>query len=132
MATKKKSTKKKTEKKSAIKETWNNIQGTMRIYGNEFEGKKNTSFIKWSVSLPVKDQDGKIVDNLYIRVKFAGDDANEPEEAGLQTINIEHAFLATDRWVDKKKNEHVDLVLVVIENDCDDKDEDDDDEDEDH
>lgn len=102
------------KKATDAQQTWNQISGVMRIYGNTFEaGKKEIT--KWSVSVSGKDRDGDYL-NFYITVRFAGKDSVEPETDGLHTIDVENGFLSVDSWTDKKGNVQQALVLVVTAN----------------
>ena len=108
-------TQKKTSKKTTdAQQTWNQITGVMRIYGNTFESGKK-SITKWSVSVSGKDKDGEYL-NYYITVRFAGKDSVEPDTDGLHTIDVENGFLSFDSWTDKKGAVQQALVLVVTAN----------------
>lgn len=108
-------TKKTNGKKAAdAQQTWNQISGVMRIFGNTFEAGKN-AITKWSVSVSGKDKDGDYL-NFYIKVRFAGKDSVEPDTDGLHTIDVENGFLSVDSWTDKKGNVQQALVMVVTAN----------------
>ena len=109
---------KSTNKKQAAKapaqeqQTWNQITGTMRVYGNTFEGsKKGEKIVKWSVTISGKDKDGDWV-NYYVPVKFRGE-AEEPDSDGLHTIDVENAFFSCESYVNKKGDTVNNPVLVV-------------------
>jgi len=108
-------TQKKTSKKTTdAQQTWNQISGVMRVYGNTFESGKK-AITKWSVSVSGKDKDGEYL-NYYITVRFAGKDSAEPDTDGLHTIDVENGFLSVDSWTDKKGTVQQALVLVVTAN----------------
>lgn len=109
-----KSTTKKQAAKASTQEqqTWNQITGTMRVYGNTFDGsKKGEKIVKWSGTISGKDRDGDWV-NYYLPVKFRGE-AEEPDSDGLHTIDIENAFLSCESYVNKKGDTVNNPVLVV-------------------
>lgn len=108
-------TQKKVSKKTTdAQQTWNQISGVMRVFGNTFESGKK-AITKWSVSVSGKDKNGEYL-NYYITVRFAGKDSVEPDTDGLHTIDVENGFLSVDSWVDKKGNVQQALVLVVTAN----------------
>lgn len=108
-------TQKKASKKTTdAQQTWNQISGVMRVFGNTFESGKK-AITKWSVSVSGKDKDGDYL-NFYITVRFAGKDSVEPDTDGLHTIDVENGFLSVDSWTDKKGNVQQALVLVVTAN----------------
>lgn len=108
-------TKKTNGKKAAeAQQTWNQISGVMRVFGNTFEAGKK-AITKWSVSVSGRDKDGDYL-NYYITVRFAGKDSVEPDTDGLHTIDVENGFLSIDSWTDKKGNAQQALVLVVTAN----------------
>lgn len=109
-------TKTKKTQSNAVAQTWNEITGTMRIYGNTFEGKKKgQKFTKWSMTVPGKDEDGEYF-NYYIPVKFRTKSSQEPETDGLHTIEISNAFLSCEKYENRNGEEVVQLVLVVTDN----------------
>lgn len=99
----------------AVVETWNNVAGTMKIYGNEFKRSNGNTWIKWSVSVGKKDLSTDEYFNYYIPVRFAKG-ASEPETCGLHTIEVTHGFLAPVRFKLKDGTEVTDVELVVVEN----------------
>ena len=103
--------------KKTVEQTWNEITGTMRVYGNTFEiqGKKGQTVTKWSVSVSGKNKGGEY-ENYYLPVKFRGRDANEPETDGLHTIEIERAFLSLDCYENRNGENVSALVLVIVDN----------------
>lgn len=108
-------TKKTNGKKAAdAQQTWNQISGVMRVFGNTFESGKK-AITKWSVSVSGKDKAGDYL-NYYITVRFAGKDSVEPDTDGLHTIDVENGFLSVDSWTDKKGTVQQALVLVVTAN----------------
>lgn len=102
------------KKTTDAQQTWNQISGVMRVFGNTFESGKK-AITKWSVSVSGKDRDGDYL-NYYITVRFAGKDSVEPDTDGLHTIDVENAFLSVDSWTDKKGTVQQALVLVVTAN----------------
>lgn len=106
----------KTSRETSAMQTWNKITGTMRIYGNTFEGKKKgTTITKWTCTISGKDPEGEWV-NYYLPIKFAGDDAKVPETDELHTIDIANAFLSLDTYVNRS-DELVKLPVLII-TDC--------------
>ena len=102
------------KKAADAQQTWNQITGVMRVFGNTFESGKK-AITKWSVSVSGKDKDGDYL-NYYITVRFAGKDSVEPDTDGLHTIDVENGFLSVDSWTDKKGITQQALVLVVTAN----------------
>lgn len=97
-----------------IQQTWNRITGTMKVYGNTFEGrKKGEKYTKWSCTVAGKSADGDYY-NYYLPVKFRGN-AEEPETDGLHTIEVSNAFLSTEQYVNKNDETITALVLVITE-----------------
>lgn len=93
--------------------TWNALDGVMRVYTNELEGKNGKSWYKTSVSISSKDQEGEY-HTFYLDLKFARG-VKEPEEEGVHYLEIE-GFLTTEYWTDKKtKEERVKPVLMVTD-----------------
>ena len=105
-------------KDATTAQTWNRITGVMRVYGNTFETKKGKEITKWSATISgkTKDEDGEEWHNFYVPVKFAGDDAEEPETDGLHVIDVENAFFSVDVWVNKKGDEVLTPVIIVTAN----------------
>ena len=100
-------------------QTWNEITGIMRVFGNTFsvgKGKNATEITKWSVTVSGKDKNGDWV-NYYVRVKFSGKDAHEPDTDGLHTIDINNAFWSVDSYQNKDGEDVVTPVIVVTAND---------------
>lgn len=117
-----KQTKQSKKESTEIKQTWNEISGVMRIYGNTFtvgKGKDKKDITKWSVSIGTKTDDG--FKNFYMPVVFAKD-ATEPENDGLQTITIERAFLSVNNYTNKAGEEVNTPVIIVMENEVEDSD----------
>lgn len=93
--------------------TWNALDGVMRVYTNELEGKNGKKWYKTSVSISYKDQEGEY-HTFYLDLKFARG-VKEPAEEGVHYLEIE-GFLTTEYWTDKKsKEERVKPVLMVTE-----------------
>ena len=130
-----KATKKNTKKASASKERvkrWSDITGEIRIFGEEVKygkGKKKGSFIRYSTSLGVKNDDGEY-SNIYFKVGFAKDvDPERTDDSGF-VLTITRGFLTLDEYVDKKTGEvkRVPKLVILDYEDPEDKDEDEDDE----
>lgn len=114
-----KATKKNTKKASASKERvkrWSDITGEIRIFGEDVKygkGKKKESFIRYSTSLGVKNDDGEY-SNFYYKVGFAKDvDPERTDESGF-VIRITRGFLTFDEFVDKKTGEVKRVPKLVI------------------
>lgn len=105
-------------KAESVQQTWNKITGTMRIFGNTFETKGGNDITKWSVTISGKtEEDGEeVYKNYYVPVKFAGKDAEEPEEDGLHVIDVSNAFFSLDIYTNKKGIEVLTPVLIVTAN----------------
>ena len=116
-ATKKntKSTKKASASKERVKR-WSDVTGEIRIFGEKVEfgkGKKKDSFIRYSTSLGVKNDDGEY-SNFYYKVGFAKDvDPERTDESGF-VIRITRGFLTFDEFVDKKTGEVKRVPKLVI------------------
>lgn len=110
--------KKQSKKQSEKVNYWNsNLNGKMRIYAQEVNYKKNgkpASFLKFSTSLGVKNEDGEW-DNIYFRVRFMKGD--EPEADGGMNFEIEiaKAFLTFEIFQTKEGLEIKTPVIVVQE-----------------
>lgn len=102
----------KREEKVEPKETWNDLKGQMRIYGNLFDEGKKSERMSWSVSIGRKRDDGSF-SNYYLRVKF-GKNASEPNTDGLHMIDVRSAFLSFEEWVPKGSKETVQRPCLVI------------------
>ena len=104
----------KTNKKQETKrprETWNAISGTMRIYGEEVETKKN-SFIRYTASVSRKDGDGYV--NYYLDCRFTKD-AGDPDIVGEGFIEVENAFISLEQYTDKNGEKRKKPVIVIME-----------------
>lgn len=99
----------------AVVETWNNVAGVMKIYGNEFKQAKGNTWTKWSVSVGKKDLSTNEYINYYIQVRFAKN-ASVPQTPGLHAIEVTHGFLSPVRFKLKDGTEVDDVELVVVEN----------------
>lgn len=120
MATKK-STKKAT-KKSAKKEQervkrWSDITGEVRIFGETVEygkGKKASSFVRYSTSVGIKNEDDDTYKNLYYKVGFAKDVDPENDDEGGFVIHITRGFLTLEEYVIKRTGEVRRVPKLVI------------------
>ena len=97
---------------------WNsNLTGRMRVYAQEVQYKKNgkpASFLKFSTSLGVKDEDGNW-SNLYFNVRFMKGDAPEVDGGMNVEIDISRAFLTFEAFTAKDDEEVKTPVIVVQE-----------------
>nr|DAH39826.1 MAG TPA: Single-stranded DNA-binding protein [Caudoviricetes sp.] len=110
----KKQNKKQTEK---VKYWSSDLTGRMRVYAQEVNYKKNgkpASFLKFSTSLGVKDEDGNW-SNLYFNVRFMKGDAPEVDGGMNFEIDISKAFLTFETFTTKDDEEVKTLVIVVQE-----------------
>ena len=97
---------------------WNSdLSGRMRVYAQEVNYKKNgkpASFLKFSTSLGVKDEDGNW-SNLYFSVRFMKGDAPEADGGMNFEIDIAKAFLTFETFTTKDDEEVKTPVIVVQE-----------------
>ena len=97
---------------------WNSdLTGLMRGYAQEVNYKKNgkpASFLKFSTSLGVKDEDGNW-SNLYFNVRFMKGDAPEVDGGMNFEIEIGKAFLTFETFQTKTGEEIKTPVIVVQE-----------------
>lgn len=98
-------------KKPEKQQTWNDLGGVIRIYGNEV-GKGSSKFIKYSTCIAKKLDNGDYK-NLYVDVKF-GKKAEKPDCTGEVWYDIEEAFITVDYYDDKNGNEVVKPVILVM------------------
>lgn len=110
----KKQSKKQTEK---VKYWSSDLTGRMRVYAQEVKYKKDgkpASFLKFSTSLGVKDEDGNW-SNLYFNVRFMKGDAPEVDGGMNFEIDISRAFLTFETFTTKDDEEVKTPVIVVQE-----------------
>ena len=110
----KKQSKKQTEK---VKYWSSDLTGRMRVYAQEVKYKKGgkpASFLKFSTSLGVKDEDGNW-SNLYFNVRFMKGDAPEADDGMNFEIDISRAFLTFETFTTKDDEEVKTPVIVVQE-----------------
>ena len=110
----KKQSKKQTEK---VKYWNSDLTGRMRVYAQEVKYKKGgkpASFLKFSTSLGVKDEDGNW-SNLYFNVRFMKGDAPEVDVGMNFEIDISRAFLTFETFTTKDDEEVKTPVIVVQE-----------------
>ena len=97
---------------------WNSdLTGRMRVYAQEVKYKKGgklASFLKFSTSLGVKDEDGNW-SNLYFNVRFMKGDAPEVDAGMNFEIDISRAFLTFETFTTKDDEEVKTPVIVVQE-----------------
>ena len=93
---------------------WNsNLTGRMRVYAQEVQYKKPASFLKFSTSLGVKNDEGEW-DNLYFNVRFMKGDAPEVDGGMIFEIEIAKAFLTFDIF-QKKTGEVIKTPVIVVQ-----------------
>lgn len=95
---------------------WNSsLTGLMRVYAREVPCKKGkpTTFLKYSTSLGVKNEDGW--DNFYLNVRFMKGDSPVADDGECIEIEIEKAFLTFEAYQTKSGNEIKTPVIVVQE-----------------
>lgn len=110
----KKQSKKQTEK---VKYWSSDLTGRMRVYAQEVKykkGGKRASFLKFSTSLGVKDEDGNW-SNFYFNVRFMKGDAPEADGGMNFEIDISRAFLTFETFTTKDDEEVKTPVIVVLE-----------------
>ena len=108
---------KRMKKQAQKKNYWNsNLTGLMRVYAHEVPCKKGkpTTFLKYSTSLGVKNEDGEW-DNFYLNVRFMKGDSPEADDGECIEIEIEKAFLTFEAYRTKSGNEIKTPVVVVQE-----------------
>ncbi len=108
----KKQSKKQTEK---VKYWSSDLTGRMRVYAQEVKYKKGgkpASFLKFSTSLGVKDEDGNW-SNLYFNVRFMKGDAPEVDGGMNFEIDISRAFLTFETFT--TKDEEVKTPVIVVQ-----------------
>ena len=109
--------KKQGKKQSENVKFWNsNLNGLMRVYAREVPCKrgKPTTFLKYSTSLGVKNEDGEW-DNFYLNVRFMKGDSPEADDGTCFEIEIAKAFLTFDIFQTKDGREIKTPVIVVQE-----------------
>ena len=110
----KKQSKKQTEK---VKYWSSDLNGRMRVYAQEVNYKKNgkpASFLKFSTSIGIKNDDGDW-DNLYFNVRPIQADAPELHRRITFEIEIGTAFLTFEIFQTKCGEEIKTPVIVVQE-----------------
>ena len=110
--------KKQSKKQSNKVKYWSSgLTGRMRVYAQEVKYKKNgkpASFLKFSTSLGVKDEDGNW-SNLYFNVRFMKGDAPEVDGGMNFEIEIATAFLTFEMFQTTDGEEIKTPVIVVQE-----------------
>ena len=110
----KKQSKRQTEK---VKYWNSDLTGRMRVYAQEVNYKKNgkpASFLKFSTSIGIKNEDGEW-NNLYFNVRFMKGDAPEVDGGTNFKIDISSAFLTLETFTTKDGEEVKTPVIVVQE-----------------
>lgn len=109
--------KKQGKKPSEKVKRWSDLTGLMHVYAREVKYKKDgkpASFLKFSTSLGVKNEDGEW-DNLYFDVRFMKGDAPEVDGGMKFEIEIAKAFLTFELCQTKLGDEIKRPVIVVQE-----------------
>ena len=110
--------KKQSKKQSEKVKYWSSdLTGRMRVYAQEVNYKKNgkpASFLKFSTSLGVKNEDGEWV-NLYFNVRFMKGDVPEVDAGMNFEIDIVKAFLTFELFQNKSGEEIKTPVIIVQE-----------------
>lgn len=110
--------KKQSKKQSAKVNYWSSdLNGRMRVYAQEVNYKKNgkpASFLKFSTSIGIKNEDGEW-SNLYFNVRFMKGDAPEVDGGVNFEIDIAKAFLTFETFITKDDEEVKTPVIVVQE-----------------
>lgn len=110
--------KKQGKKQSENVTYWNSdLNGLMHVYAREVKYKKNgkpASFLKFSTSLGVKDENGEW-NNLYFDVRFMKGDAPEVDDGMKFEIEIAKAFLTFEISQTARGDEIRRPVIVVQE-----------------
>lgn len=113
--------KKQSKKQSEKVKYWSSdLTGRMRVYAQEVKYKKNgkpASFLKFSTSLGVKDEDGNW-SNLYFNVRFMKGDAPEVDGGMNFEIDISKSFLTFETFT-TKDDEEVKTPVIVVQEWCD-------------
>lgn len=112
-----KKTKKASSKNKERVKRWSDITGEVRIFGEEVEygkGKKASSFIRYSTSVGIKNEDDDTYKNLYYKVAFAKDVDPEIDDEGGFVIHITRGFLTLEEYVNKKSGEIKRVPKLVI------------------
>lgn len=113
----KKATKKSSKKEQERVKRWSDITGEVRIFGETVEygkGKKASSFVRYSTSVGIKNEDDDTYKNLYYKVGFAKDVDPEIDDEGGFVIHITRGFLTLEEYVVKKTGEVRRIPKLVI------------------
>lgn len=111
--------KKQSKKQSEKVNYWSSdLNGRMRVYAQEVNYKKKNgkpaSFLKFSTSIGIKNEDGEW-SNLYFNVRFMKGDAPEVDGGVNFEIDIAKAFLTFETFITKDDEEVKTPVIVVQE-----------------
>ena len=111
--------KKQSKKQSEKVNYWSSdLNGRMRVYAQEVNYKKKNgkpaSFLKFSTSIGIKNEDGEW-SNLYFNVRFMKGDAPEVDGGVSFEIDIAKAFLTFETFITKDDEEVKTPVIVVQE-----------------
>lgn len=94
---------------------WNSsLTGLMHVYAREMPCRgKPTTFLKFSTSLGVKNENGEW-DNFYLNVRFMKGDSPEAEDGMSFEIEIEKAFLTFEAYR-TKSGDDIKMPVVVVQ-----------------
>ena len=110
--------KKQSEKQTEKVKYWSSdLTGRMRVYAQEVKYKKKgkpASFLKFSTSIGIKNEDGEW-DNFYFNVRFMKGDEPEADGGMNFEIDIAKAFLTFETFTNKYDEEVKTPVIVVQE-----------------
>lgn len=110
--------KKQSKKQSEKDKYWSSdLTGRMRVYAREVNYKKKgkpASFLKFSTSIGIKNEEGEW-DNFYFNVRFMKGDAPEVDGGMNFEIDISRAFLTFETFTTKDDEEVKTPVIVVQE-----------------
>lgn len=98
-------------RKSDSTNRWTQVNGTMRVYGNERKTRNGKPYLAYQTSIGRKNDDNEW-DNLYVTVRFPKED---PEITEAFDIDIKDGFLSMDVWTDKNGVKHTTPVVVVTD-----------------
>lgn len=107
--------KKQAQKQAQVNDYWSSrLTGLMRVYAREVPCRsKPTTFLKYSTSLGVKNEDGEW-DNFYFNVRFMKGDSPEADDGECIEIEIEKAFLTFEAFRTKSGDE-IKIPVVVVQ-----------------
>ena len=103
------------KKQAQVNDYWSSrLTGLMRVYAREVPSRsKPTTFLKYSTSLGVKNEDGEW-DRFYLNVRFMKGDSPEADDGMCFEIEIEKAFLTFEAYRTKSGDE-IKIPVVVVQ-----------------